>query len=547
MTSKNMKRSIVTSILVFLFLSVFTVSAVVVFIQARGSLSQIRDALDQQRAANATVLAQQLGKPMRMNRVRLVGDFIEPLVASGGGVQAAWVVDTQGEEISFSNIEGYEVQDKDGLVSSLMQVIESNSPVISRNGFENIVMFPVRSDKNPEETVGGLTIIFNDQAIESRASKAVVENITIASVVAIIALIAISILLQRILSRPLNRTLQVIQSLREQDYEVEIPDTDRSDEIGRIARALLQFRENGRNMEEMSEKQKQIEIENEREKRRVLDDAASTFDRSINAEIQELIQGIKDLQSEADSVRLEAEQLLAKNQQVSRASDQTASKVDNASRATGLLQQSTQDIAEQVNHSSKTASDGLDKSQRTNQIVNEMAESAKEVGAVVELIRDIAEQTNLLALNATIESARAGEAGKGFAVVAGEVKNLANQTAQATEEITKRISAIQTVSNEAVTSIGEIHSIVSDIHDYSKAVASAVNEQTSSTNEIVENTREAAESTSLVSSDMESMNKNSRNVENLATKMADHSSQFQGKLEHLSNQAKKFMTGIREQ
>ena len=132
------------------------------------------------------------------------------------------------------------------------------------------------------------------------------------------------------------------------------------------------------------------------------------------------------------------------------------------------------------------------------EIVTGLAEAAKHIGAVVEMITDIAEQTNLLALNATIEAARAGDAGKGFAVVAGEVKSLANQTAKATEEIGREIGKIQGETEEAVKAIGAITQIIRELDEISSTIASSVEEQGAATQEIARNVQEASNGTDEV-------------------------------------------------
>jgi methyl-accepting chemotaxis protein len=136
--------------------------------------------------------------------------------------------------------------------------------------------------------------------------------------------------------------------------------------------------------------------------------------------------------------------------------------------------------------------------QATNQTVAKLGESSQEIGKVIKVITSIAEQTNLLALNATIEAARAGEAGKGFAVVANEVKELAKETAKATEEISQKIEAIQADTKGAVKAIAEISTIIAQINDISNTIASAVEEQTATTNEMGRNLTEASKGVSEI-------------------------------------------------
>ncbi|MBT7198291.1 MAG: chemotaxis protein, partial [Nitrospina sp.] len=153
---------------------------------------------------------------------------------------------------------------------------------------------------------------------------------------------------------------------------------------------------------------------------------------------------------------------------------------------------SIKEIAHNANQATKVTSDAVQLAETTNKTVTKLGDSSAEIGQVIKVITSIAEQTNLLALNATIEAARAGEAGKGFAVVANEVKELANQTAKATEDISNKISAIQTDTQSAVTAIGEISGVIGQISDISNTIASAVEEQSATTNEITRNVTDAS-------------------------------------------------------
>jgi methyl-accepting chemotaxis protein len=153
---------------------------------------------------------------------------------------------------------------------------------------------------------------------------------------------------------------------------------------------------------------------------------------------------------------------------------------------------SIREIAQNANNAAEVAAEAVSAAEATNASVAKLGESSVEIGNVVKVITSIAEQTNLLALNATIEAARAGEAGKGFAVVANEVKDLAQETARATEDIARRVDTIQSDTTAAVVAIGEIGKIISRINDYQLTIASAVEEQTATTNEMNRNVSEAA-------------------------------------------------------
>ncbi|RMF08370.1 MAG: hypothetical protein D6763_10145 [Alphaproteobacteria bacterium] len=182
--------------------------------------------------------------------------------------------------------------------------------------------------------------------------------------------------------------------------------------------------------------------------------------------------------------------------------DKATANVETASAAAEELSASINEISRQVNDSSRKAQDAASEAEATNATVSKLAESSARIGDIIKLINDIAGQTNLLALNATIEAARAGDAGKGFAVVASEVKSLANQTAQATEEISAQICEMQAATEQSVKAIDHIRDIIRDLNGISSSIASSVTEQTAATEEIARNMADAAASTRAVAGDV---------------------------------------------
>jgi methyl-accepting chemotaxis protein len=174
------------------------------------------------------------------------------------------------------------------------------------------------------------------------------------------------------------------------------------------------------------------------------------------------------------------------------AAEQVTRNVETVSAGSEELGASIREIAQNANDAAQVASEAVDVAETTNRTVTKLGDSSVEIGNVVKVITSIAEQTNLLALNATIEAARAGDAGKGFAVVASEVKDLAQETARATEDISRRVATIQADTGGAIEAIGEISRIIARINDYQVTIASAVEEQTATTSEMNRNVGEAA-------------------------------------------------------
>ncbi|MCA9482733.1 MAG: HAMP domain-containing protein [Nitrospina sp.] len=232
----------------------------------------------------------------------------------------------------------------------------------------------------------------------------------------------------------------------------------------------------------------------------------SNFLKTLRSSISKIGQNstmLTDSSSKLSSVSQQmagnAEETSAQADVVTNASTQVNANMNSVAAASEQMSASIREIAENSSKAAKVANDAVEKAKQTNETVSKLGDSSAEIGQVIKVINSIAEQTNLLALNATIEAARAGEAGKGFAVVANEVKELANATAKATEEISQKIQAIQEDTGNAVSAIAEITDVINQISDISATIASAVEEQTATTNEIGRSVNEAARGSSEIS------------------------------------------------
>jgi methyl-accepting chemotaxis protein len=225
----------------------------------------------------------------------------------------------------------------------------------------------------------------------------------------------------------------------------------------------------------------------------------------IGQSAQMLASSSEELNAVSHQMSANAEETATQSNVVSAAAEEVTKNLQTVSTATEEMSSSIKEIAKNANEAARISTSAVKTAETTNATVAKLGESSAEIGQVIKVITSIAQQTNLLALNATIEAARAGEAGKGFAVVANEVKELAKETAKATEDISRKIEAIQGDTKGAVEAIAQISTIINQINDISNTIASAVEEQTATTNEIARNVQEAAKGGSQVAENIVSV------------------------------------------
>jgi methyl-accepting chemotaxis protein len=286
------------------------------------------------------------------------------------------------------------------------------------------------------------------------------------------------------------------------DLTVDVPDKERSDELGIMARAVQVFKENSLEVERL----KADQIKNDQEaiiaKKRAMNQLADAFESSVKDVVVAVYSASNQLQSAAQIMSENAHKTNNQCVTVSTTAEQASTTVKIVTSATDRLTNSIDKICRQVSESAQIGSIAVEEAKRTNKTVNSLVDAAEKIGRIIQLIHEIASQTSLLALNATIEAARAGDAGKGFAVVASEVKKLANRTAKATEDIQAHVAQMQEVTGTTVTAIKEITKTISQMGKISDTIAAAVEEQRLGTREIMDNVNQAANGMHEVSSNI---------------------------------------------
>ena len=357
------------------------------------------------------------------------------------------------------------------------------------------------------------------------------------------ALVLTWVILRSILI-PLKNLVVAMTELANGNRSIEVPGRDKKDEIGEMAGAVEVFKVNAIE-QERSEAEQKGERAAKEERTRKLDDLSSDFEREITGILETVASAADEMRSSAESMSAAAEETSRRSGAVSAASEQMSANVQTMATATEELSASVNEVGRQVTQSADIANQAVDEAKHMNAEVQGLDDSAQKIGAVVELINEIAGQTNLLALNATIEATRAGEAGKGFAVVASEVKNLASQTAKATEEIGSQIGDIQGAAASAVAVIGQIAKRIDEMAGISASIASAVEEQRSVTQDIAGNIGEAAQGTQDVTTNIGGVEKAASETDHAAGQVVSASGELAKHAASVRERVTKFLADVR--
>ena len=351
-------------------------------------------------------------------------------------------------------------------------------------------------------------------------------------------------LIGRGISRPILAICSAMKSLSAGDKTVAIPGVDRQDEVGTMAGVALGFKE--------SLIKSEAAVLQERDAARLRDERSQLINqltRNFDASVSELLSAVAgastEMESTAQSMSGIATNTMHRATAVASAAEQASANVQTVASATEELSSSIQEISRQVSLSAQISKRAVEQAQQTDGQIQGLEMAAQRIGVVVRLISDIAAQTNLLALNATIEAARAGAHGRGFAVVASEVKDLASQTAKATEDISQQISSIQQETSGAVAAIQLISSTISEINGIAAGIASAVEEQTAATSEIARNIEQAATGTEQVTSNILEVTRAASETGSAATQVTATAGELSSKSERLKAQVERFLTDVR--
>jgi methyl-accepting chemotaxis protein len=310
-------------------------------------------------------------------------------------------------------------------------------------------------------------------------------------ILAVVTMVIVTTMVRSI-TVPIRNLVASMRLLADGDTSVMIEGASRQDEVGGMAKATQVFKDNALEKARLESAQAESKRQAEEQRRKEMLALADSFESSVKTAVSSVAGAVDNILTTSNTTVNRSQASGGSSLKVGEAALSTTERVDAVSAATQELAASVNEIAQQVQRSTQVANQAVTAIASTDRQMRDLSEAAKQIGTVVKLITDIASQTNLLALNATIEAARAGVAGKGFAVVAGEVKNLANQTAKATEEIGRQVMAVQAATEQVVSEISGVSDVIREIDDIATSIAGAIQEQEATTREIARNTEEVA-------------------------------------------------------
>tara|TARA_Y100000782_G_scaffold111650_1_gene140263 strand:+ start:1565 stop:3244 length:1680 start_codon:yes stop_codon:yes gene_type:complete len=364
----------------------------------------------------------------------------------------------------------------------------------------------------------------------------------VACLLCLAVVVATVVMVIRSITRPVNALSETMSAVAA-GADTGADFSTRRDELGAMGVALNQFRSVLAEREKLSA-ETEARHQEEREKQNRIAELIAVFRETSEDVLGSVTETVVSLRENMQSLNDATDETATCAASASEISVNTSSNVQTVAAAAEELTTSIHDLNRSVSNTQKTVSGATRKAQDTSEKVVNLATFAKRIGDVVSMIAEIAEQTNLLALNATIEAARAGEAGRGFAIVASEVKSLARQTAEATEQISEQVTAVQEATAEAAEAMSDISSVMGQVNEETATMAAAIEQQSEATAEISRNAQQAADGTGKVVSNGQVLNDVVLNNRKTVGSLLESADDVASKSNHLRDEVSRFLSEV---
>ncbi|NQV61856.1 MAG: HAMP domain-containing protein [Alphaproteobacteria bacterium] len=475
--------------------------AIVIAAQSLGERQRLKSQAQGSNLSLTELLGGQVSGGIRFRKAATIERAYSKITASeASNVAAVTAIASDGKAVANYKAENlpFGTEAEAELLAIAKQAVEKGELQSAFVHGQQFIATPTRFGKQ-NTIVGAIAVAWDFGRVEAQLDRSAMTSAAWATAISLLLIVALLFALSHLVSRPIASMTAVMRRLADGDLDAEIDGMSRRDEIGEMAQTVQVFKENALAVVRLQSEQTENERRAIEEKRQAALQLADNFDSQIGGVVEAVSAAASEMEHSAQTLSETADQSMSQSETVATAAEEASANVQTVASATEELSASLREVSNQVTECASITQIAADKARQTNVEITALSESAEKIGNVIAMINDIASQTNLLALNATIEAARAGDAGKGFAVVASEVKNLANQTASATEEISGQIAGVQSATTGFVQSIGSITETINQVNEIASAIAAAVEQQNSATGEISRSIQEASVATQRVS------------------------------------------------
>ena len=520
--------------------------AAVLISQSVSQRKMVLDVVDSNRLTIADMIAAQAVGGVKFKKEQAIAKvYTRYLESDASGLSAIAVYGIDDAVLSAGRHKDAAPVDLNALMPEAKPTVEEGRIFMRKIGDNFIAFVPIMDGaEGAARRVGTLALAWTNATLLSQINQHLWMGIAVATAIAAVLIGGLLFAIWHIVSRPLAAMADTISKLADGALDVEIPAQGRPDEIGTLGRAVASFQAQLREVDVLRRQREASDRAAAEERRTALHDLAASFTASVATIVAVVLNSARAVQLNAETLKSVTVSSRAEVDTAAVATGDSNSSVSMVAAAAEELSASINEIDRQMRESTVASEQAFSQVGAATETINGLAQAAEGIGGIVELINQIASQTNLLALNATIEAARAGEAGRGFAVVASEVKNLANQTASATDEITGKIAAMQGIASTAVDAISGIRGSITKINEIAAQIAHSIREQANATQDISTNAQRAAERTGNVNQSIQLVTQTVDETGRAAGLLLDESNNLATKATELQQQADAFVRQV---